>query len=98
MDFVCILQSVEGIISASKEDLVLCPGLGPQKVSKDTRECHEYAVRMEHFLNNHVDMLCLQARRLHDVLHKPFLKSKTKNTWHLVIVLNSVQKHKQMLL
>lgn len=25
-------QSVEGIISASKEDLVLCPGLGPQKV------------------------------------------------------------------
>lgn len=26
-------QSVEGIISASKEDLVLCPGLGPQKVS-----------------------------------------------------------------
>ncbi|XP_061648792.1 DNA excision repair protein ERCC-1 isoform X1 [Phyllopteryx taeniolatus] len=43
------LQSLEGIISASKEDLVLCPGLGPQK-----------------------------ARRLYDVLHKPFLKSKTK--------------------
>ncbi|KAM6978467.1 DNA excision repair protein ERCC-1 [Tautogolabrus adspersus] len=42
-------SSVEGIISASKEDLVLCPGLGPQK-----------------------------AKRLHDVLHKPFLKSKTK--------------------
>ncbi|XP_076602336.1 DNA excision repair protein ERCC-1 [Chaetodon auriga] len=41
-------SSVEGIISASKEDLVLCPGLGPQK-----------------------------ARRLYDVLHKPFLKSKT---------------------
>uniref|UniRef100_A0A8C4EX97 DNA excision repair protein ERCC-1 n=1 Tax=Dicentrarchus labrax TaxID=13489 RepID=A0A8C4EX97_DICLA len=38
-------SSVEGIISASKEDLVLCPGLGPQK-----------------------------ARRLYDVLHKPFLK------------------------
>ncbi|XP_033842278.1 DNA excision repair protein ERCC-1 [Periophthalmus magnuspinnatus] len=43
-------SSVEGIINASKEDLVLCPGLGPQK-----------------------------ARRLHDVLHKPFLKSKTKD-------------------
>ncbi|XP_035029577.2 DNA excision repair protein ERCC-1 [Hippoglossus stenolepis] len=44
-------SSIEGIISASKEDLVLCPGLGPQK-----------------------------ARRLYDVLHKPFLKSKTKDT------------------
>ncbi|XP_022051836.2 DNA excision repair protein ERCC-1 [Acanthochromis polyacanthus] len=44
-------SSVEGIISASKEDLVLCPGLGPQK-----------------------------ARRLFDVLHKPFLKSKTKDS------------------
>ncbi|XP_056283673.1 DNA excision repair protein ERCC-1 [Pseudoliparis swirei] len=43
-------SSVEGIINASKEDLVLCPGLGPQK-----------------------------ARRLYDVLHKPFLKSKTKD-------------------
>ncbi|XP_075896416.1 DNA excision repair protein ERCC-1 isoform X2 [Nelusetta ayraudi] len=43
-------SSVEKIISASKEDLVLCPGLGPQK-----------------------------ARRLYDVLHKPFLKSKTNN-------------------
>uniref|UniRef100_UPI0037E953A0 DNA excision repair protein ERCC-1 n=1 Tax=Semicossyphus pulcher TaxID=241346 RepID=UPI0037E953A0 len=42
-------SSIEGIISASKEDLVLCPGLGPQK-----------------------------ARRLYDVLHKPFLKSKIK--------------------
>ncbi|XP_054643775.1 DNA excision repair protein ERCC-1 [Dunckerocampus dactyliophorus] len=42
-------SSLEGIISASKEDLLLCPGLGPQK-----------------------------ARRLYDVLHKPFLKSKTK--------------------
>ncbi|KAK2839684.1 hypothetical protein Q5P01_013424 [Channa striata] len=44
-------SSVEGIISASKEDLVLCPGLGPQK-----------------------------AKRLYDVLHKPFLKSKTKDS------------------
>lgn len=44
-------SSVEGIIKASKEDLVLCPGLGPQK-----------------------------ARRLYDVLHKPFLKSKTSNS------------------
>uniref|UniRef100_A0A3Q0RP85 DNA excision repair protein ERCC-1 n=1 Tax=Amphilophus citrinellus TaxID=61819 RepID=A0A3Q0RP85_AMPCI len=44
-------SSVEGIISASKEDLVLCPGLGPQK-----------------------------AKRLFDVLHKPFLKSKTKDS------------------
>ncbi|CAN9497850.1 unnamed protein product [Ophioblennius macclurei] len=43
-------SSVEGIISASKEDLALCPGLGPQK-----------------------------ARRLFDVLHKPFRKSKTKD-------------------
>ncbi|XP_076026047.1 DNA excision repair protein ERCC-1 [Genypterus blacodes] len=39
--------SIDGIISASKEDLALCPGLGPQK-----------------------------AKRLYDVLHKPFLKSK----------------------
>ncbi|KAM3861935.1 DNA excision repair protein ERCC-1 [Diretmus argenteus] len=44
-------SSVEGIINASKEDLVLCPGLGPQK-----------------------------ARRLYDVLHQPFLKSKKKDT------------------
>nr|XP_046261188.1 DNA excision repair protein ERCC-1 isoform X2 [Scatophagus argus] len=44
-------SSVQGIMSASKEDLVLCPGLGPQK-----------------------------AKRLHDVLHKPFLKSKTKDS------------------
>ncbi|XP_068428856.1 DNA excision repair protein ERCC-1 [Clinocottus analis] len=44
-------SSVEGIINASKEDLVLCPGLGPQK-----------------------------ARRLYDVLHRPFLKSKTKDS------------------
>lgn len=36
------LQSVEGIISASKEDLVLCPGLGPQKVSKNTHAGYEY--------------------------------------------------------
>lgn len=35
MNSAFILQSVEGIISASKEDLVLCPGLGPQKVSLD---------------------------------------------------------------
>ncbi|XP_028847665.1 DNA excision repair protein ERCC-1 [Denticeps clupeoides] len=38
-------SSVEGIMKASKEELELCPGLGPQK-----------------------------ARRLHDVLHQPFLK------------------------
>ncbi|KAF7216022.1 DNA excision repair protein ERCC-1 [Nothobranchius furzeri] len=44
-------SSVEKIINASKEDLVLCPGLGPQK-----------------------------AKRLYDVLHKPFLKSKTNNS------------------
>lgn len=44
-------SSVDGIMNASKEDLVLCPGLGPQK-----------------------------ARRLHDVLHKPFLKTKTKDS------------------
>uniref|UniRef100_A0A3Q4MYQ4 DNA excision repair protein ERCC-1 n=1 Tax=Neolamprologus brichardi TaxID=32507 RepID=A0A3Q4MYQ4_NEOBR len=44
-------SSVEGIVSASKEDLVVCPGLGPQK-----------------------------ARRLFDVLHKPFLKAKTKDS------------------
>lgn len=34
---VVVLQSVEGIMKASKEDLVLCPGLGPQKVSKSER-------------------------------------------------------------
>lgn len=43
-------SSVEGVINASKDDLVLCPGLGPQK-----------------------------ARRLYDVLHKPFIKTKTKD-------------------
>lgn len=35
MPVVLILQSVEGITNASKEDLVLCPGLGPQKVSRN---------------------------------------------------------------
>nr|XP_023997074.1 DNA excision repair protein ERCC-1 [Salvelinus alpinus] len=30
-------SSLEGIINAAKEDLVLCPGLGPQKVSR--KEC-----------------------------------------------------------
>ncbi|XP_022536368.1 DNA excision repair protein ERCC-1 isoform X1 [Astyanax mexicanus] len=44
-------SSLEGIINASKEELVLCPGLGPQK-----------------------------AKRLHDVLHQPFLKSKKKDS------------------
>ncbi|KAL7865976.1 hypothetical protein SRHO_G00112230 [Serrasalmus rhombeus] len=44
-------SSLEGIINASKEELLLCPGLGPQK-----------------------------ARRLHDVLHQPFLKSKKKES------------------
>uniref|UniRef100_A0A6Q2XBD9 DNA excision repair protein ERCC-1 n=1 Tax=Esox lucius TaxID=8010 RepID=A0A6Q2XBD9_ESOLU len=44
-------SSLEGIINASKEDLVLCPGLGPQK-----------------------------ARRLYDVLHQPFRKSKKKES------------------
>lgn len=42
-------SSVEGVINASKEDLGLCPGLGPQK-----------------------------ARRLYDVLHKPFIRNKLK--------------------
>ncbi|XP_066542625.1 DNA excision repair protein ERCC-1 [Hoplias malabaricus] len=42
---------MEGIINASKAELVLCPGLGPQK-----------------------------ARRLYDVLHQPFLKSKKKES------------------
>lgn len=41
-------SSVEGIFNASKEELTLGPGLGPQK-----------------------------ARRLYDVLHKPFIKTKT---------------------
>ncbi|XP_063070420.1 DNA excision repair protein ERCC-1 [Engraulis encrasicolus] len=44
-------QSMEGIMKASKEELVLCPGLGP-----------------------------LKARRLHDVLHQPFLKSAKKDS------------------
>ncbi|XP_026768979.3 DNA excision repair protein ERCC-1 [Pangasianodon hypophthalmus] len=44
-------SSLGGIINASKEELVLCPGLGPQK-----------------------------ARRLYDVLHQPFLKSKKKES------------------
>ncbi|XP_048871029.1 DNA excision repair protein ERCC-1 [Brienomyrus brachyistius] len=42
-------SSLEGVMKASKEDLALCPGLGPQK-----------------------------ARRLYDVLHQPFLKSKSR--------------------
>ncbi|XP_077473561.1 DNA excision repair protein ERCC-1 [Stigmatopora argus] len=48
MTLLSTFSSLEGITTASKEDLVLCPGLGPQK-----------------------------AKRLYDVLHKPFLKSKT---------------------
>lgn len=44
-------SSLEGIINASKEGLVLCPGLGPQK-----------------------------AKRLYDVLHQPFLKSRKKES------------------
>ncbi|MBN3298271.1 ERCC1 protein, partial [Amia calva] len=43
-------SSLEGIINASKEDLTVCPGLGPQK-----------------------------ARRLYEVLHQPFLKSRKKS-------------------
>ncbi|XP_072288444.1 DNA excision repair protein ERCC-1-like [Eucyclogobius newberryi] len=43
-------SSVEGIIKASTEELLLCPGLGPQK-----------------------------ARRLHHILHKPFIRAKTKD-------------------
>lgn len=34
MPVLFLLQSVEGITNASMEDLVLCPGLGPQKVSR----------------------------------------------------------------
>ncbi len=36
VDAILSLQSLEGIIKASKEELVLCPGLGPQKVCRDT--------------------------------------------------------------
>ena len=40
-------QSVKGIISASKEDLVLCPGLGPQKVRKNTCSPYEYLEKVD---------------------------------------------------
>lgn len=36
---------------------------------------------MDVLVNKHVQILCSQARRLYDVLHKPFLKSKTNNNW-----------------
>ncbi|KAG7467304.1 hypothetical protein MATL_G00151920 [Megalops atlanticus] len=49
MTLLSTFSSLEGIINASKEELTLCPGLGPQK-----------------------------ARRLYDVLHQPFLKSRKK--------------------
>ncbi|KAJ8252969.1 hypothetical protein GJAV_G00207720 [Gymnothorax javanicus] len=52
MTLLSTFSTMEGIMNASKEELALCPGLGPQK-----------------------------ARRLHDVLHQPFLKSrKTADT------------------
>uniref|UniRef100_A0A672SVG3 Excision repair cross-complementation group 1 n=1 Tax=Sinocyclocheilus grahami TaxID=75366 RepID=A0A672SVG3_SINGR len=34
----------DGIIKASKEELVLCPGLGPQKVCRDTFLCFEQLI------------------------------------------------------
>uniref|UniRef100_A0A673MQT8 Excision repair cross-complementation group 1 n=1 Tax=Sinocyclocheilus rhinocerous TaxID=307959 RepID=A0A673MQT8_9TELE len=37
-------DSLEGIIKASKEELVLCPGLGPQKVCRDTLLCFEQLI------------------------------------------------------
>lgn len=57
MPVVLILQSVEGIMNASKEDLCLCPGLGPQKVSiilkKNQRDINIqeniYNRQIEHF-------------------------------------------------
>ncbi|KAJ8350189.1 hypothetical protein SKAU_G00253190 [Synaphobranchus kaupii] len=49
MTLLSTFSTIEGIMNASKEELTLCPGLGPQK-----------------------------ARRLHDVLHQPFLKSRKK--------------------
>ncbi|KAI7808497.1 DNA excision repair protein ERCC-1 isoform X1 [Triplophysa rosa] len=51
MTLLSTFSSLEGIISASKEELVLCPGLGPQK-----------------------------AKRLYDVLHQPFIKTKKKES------------------
>ncbi|XP_043103976.1 DNA excision repair protein ERCC-1 [Puntigrus tetrazona] len=51
MTLLSTFSSLEGIVKASKEELVLCPGLGPQK-----------------------------ARRLYDVLHQPFIKTKKKES------------------
>uniref|UniRef100_A0A8C1JMZ9 Excision repair cross-complementation group 1 n=1 Tax=Cyprinus carpio TaxID=7962 RepID=A0A8C1JMZ9_CYPCA len=51
MTLLSTFSSFEGIIKASMEELVLCPGLGPQK-----------------------------ARRLYDVLHQPFIKTKKKKS------------------
>ncbi|XP_051998782.1 DNA excision repair protein ERCC-1-like [Xyrauchen texanus] len=51
MTLLSTFSSLEGIINASREELVLCPGLGPQK-----------------------------ARRLYDVLHQPFIKTKKKES------------------
>lgn len=41
-------------------------------------------INNKHVWTYRVDILCLQARRLYDVLHKPFLKSKTKDSWHFL--------------
>ncbi|KAG5833758.1 hypothetical protein ANANG_G00279270 [Anguilla anguilla] len=49
MTLLSTFSTIEGIMNASKEELELCPGLGP-----------------------------LKARRLHDVLHQPFHKSRKK--------------------
>ncbi|KAJ8371434.1 hypothetical protein AAFF_G00310670 [Aldrovandia affinis] len=49
MTLLSTFSSLEGIINASKEEITLCPGMGPQK-----------------------------ARRLHDVLHQPFIKARKK--------------------
>lgn len=51
MNVVLFIQSIEGIISASKEDLVLCPGLGPQKVSKNTSAPCEYTDKQQTCFN-----------------------------------------------
>ncbi|KAJ6663871.1 hypothetical protein lerEdw1_009952 [Lerista edwardsae] len=54
--------SLASIIQASKEDLSLCPGIGPQKVSASG------------FPPSKTLPVQRQAKRLFDILHEPFLK------------------------
>lgn len=73
-----IPQSLAAVVDASREDLSLCPGVGPQKVSDGGTwgmlVPHPPACLTTLPVSMCVPPLLLQAKRLFDVLHEPFLK------------------------